>query len=100
MGLAVVGCGNGGTKVGHGCTNGQQWTGAAMGDGTATHAAGQAEAGHGTVVETAVLRQSAATAHGKGGWGGRKKWNEDECRPAPPPPTPLPPPLFINQLDN
>ena len=62
------GCGNRGTGAGHGCTNGRQWTGAAMGDGTGTHAAGVTEAGHGTTVETAALRQGAATAHGKGGW--------------------------------
>ena len=95
MGLAVAGCGNGGTGVGHDCTNGRQWTGAEMGDGTGTHAASQAEQGHGTIVETAALRQGATTAHGKGGWGGGgggggkngMKMN-------------APPPLFINQLDN
>ena len=33
-------------RSGHGCTNGRQWTGAAMGDGTGTHASSGAEAGH------------------------------------------------------
>ena len=79
MGLAVAGCGNRGTGVGHGCTNGQQWTRAAMGDGTGTHTAGKAEPGHRTAVETAALRQGAATAHGKGGWG------EGKNTPPPPP---------------
>ena len=66
----MAGCGNGGTGAGHGCTNGLQWTGAAMGDDSGSRAAGGAEAGHGTAVETAALRQGAATAHGKGGLGG------------------------------
>ena len=46
-GLAVTDCGNGGAGAGHGCANGRQWTGAAMGDGMGTHALGGAEAGHG-----------------------------------------------------
>ena len=42
-----------------------------MGDGRGTLEVGQAEPGHGTVVQTATLRQGAAAAHGKGGlWGG------------------------------
>ena len=71
--LAVAGNGNRGTGAGHGCNNGRQWSGAAIGDGTSTYAAGVVEAGHGTTVETAALRQGAATAYGKGGWEGEGK---------------------------
>ena len=46
-----------------------------------------------------ALRQGAATAHGKGGLGGKKK-NGMKINAPPPPPPPPPPPLFINQLDN
>ena len=57
--------------------------------GSGTRAAGQAEPGHRTAVETATLRQGAVAAHDKGGLGGKKRWNEDECPPPPPPPSPF-----------